>query len=200
MSTTARRNTAKKIVGTISVVGATAAVAGLGTFGTFTDSTTPVDTSVATGVVSIALSPAREATVPVVSGGWVPSDTYARPMDLVNDGTTAYGSVSLRSVATASSALDTDRASGLQLTVRSCSQAWDVAGSGYSCAGDVTDFYSGPIVLDQALDGAASLAPGGVDHLLVTAHLPAGADDRFQGASSELSFVFTAVQRGGTAR
>jgi hypothetical protein len=195
-----RRRTTAKMLGSVGVVGAAAAVAGLATFGTFTDSTTPVVTEVDTGVLSIALFPGRAATVPAVSGGWLPGDTYTRPIDLVNDGTTAYGSVTLSSVADVSSLLDTDTEHGLQLAIQSCSQAWDVVGAGYSCAGTVTDFYSGPIVTEHALEGAASLTAGGVDHLLVTATLPETADDRFQRAESDLSFEFTAIQRGGTAR
>ncbi|MFW3171760.1 TasA family protein [Geodermatophilus sp. CPCC 206100] len=195
-----RRRTAARVAGSIGVVGVAAAVAGLGTFGTFTDSTTPVDTTVKTGVLSIALSPAAAATVPALAGGWLPGDSYTRPIDLVNDGSTPYSSVSLRSVATVSSVLDTDAENGLQLEVRSCSKAWDVVGAGYACSGDVTDFYAGRVVMDEVLQGAATLTPGGVDHLLVTAFLPGTAGDGFQRASSDLSFVFTATQRDGAAR
>ena len=45
-----------KIVGAIAAVGAAVAVAGLGTFGGFTDTTSPVGTKVDTGVVSIDVS------------------------------------------------------------------------------------------------------------------------------------------------
>ena len=55
-TTTTRRRSAIKIVGALSVVGAAVAVAGLGTFGQFTDSTSPVDTKVDTGVLSIDVS------------------------------------------------------------------------------------------------------------------------------------------------
>jgi hypothetical protein len=198
--TSSRRNRGRKVLGSLGVLGAAAAVAGLSTFGDFTDSTTPVVANASTGVLSITLSPARTATVPAVSGGWLPGDSFTRPIDLVNDGTLPYSSVSLSSVATRSSILDTDAVNGLQLTIQSCSQSWDVVGAGYSCAGAVTDFYTGPIVANDSLEGATSLSPGGVDHLLVTASLPATADNGFQQAESDLSFAFTAVQRDGTAR
>ena len=55
-TTTTRRRTGLKIVGAISAVGAAVAVAGLGTFGQFTDSTTPVNTRVDTGVTSRSTS------------------------------------------------------------------------------------------------------------------------------------------------
>ena len=53
----------------------------------------------------------------------------------------------------------------------------------------------------KALSGAASLAVGGVDHLLLTAALPSTASgDAFEGATSSLDFVFTGTQRAGSAR
>jgi hypothetical protein len=195
------RRAGARTIGSIGVVAAAAAVAGLGTFGTFTDSTTPVHTQVDTGVLSIALAPAaEEATVPFVSGGWVPGDRYQQVVDLVNDGSVAMSSVSLAIRATDSSVLDSDPRHGLHLVLQSCSSPWDAVGSSYSCAGEVATFYTGPIVMAEALDGAASLAPGGVDHLLATVTLPDSAGNAFQNASSELEFAFTAVQRDGADR
>ncbi|NEK59898.1 hypothetical protein GCU56_18750 [Geodermatophilus sabuli] len=200
ISSNSRRTTAK-IIGSIGVVGAVAAVAGLGTFGTFTDSTTPVDTGVKSGVLSLDLGmPAHTANVPFVPGGLLPGDAATDPIDLVNSGTVPLSSVSLKVVATTSSVLDTDTVNGLQLTVTSCSDPWTVAGTGYTCAGSVTDLYSGPIVMDAPLLGAESLEAGGRDHLLISAALPVSAGDTFQNAKTVLSFVFTGTQRGGTAR
>jgi hypothetical protein len=45
----ARRRTAAKVVASPGVVGATVAIAGMGTFGSFTDTTSPVETNVWTG-------------------------------------------------------------------------------------------------------------------------------------------------------
>ena len=59
-TTLTRRRSALSVVGAIAAVGTAAAVAGLGTFGDFTDSTAPVNTTVADGVVSIALSAAGD--------------------------------------------------------------------------------------------------------------------------------------------
>ncbi|MGY1823929.1 hypothetical protein [Geodermatophilus sp. SYSU D00079] len=195
------RRTGARITGSIAVVAAAAAVAGLGTFGTFTDSTTPVQTQVDTGVLSIALSAAvEEATVPFVAGGWVPGDRHQTVMDLVNDGTVALSSVSLAIGATESSLLDDDAHHGLQLLLESCSSSWDAVGDSYTCAGEVATFYAGPVVVDEELDGAASLAPGGVDHLRATVTLPDSAGNDFQDASSAFEFVFSGVQRDGADR
>jgi hypothetical protein len=197
----ARRRTAAKVVASLGVVGATVAIAGLGTFGSFTDSTTPVESNVETGTISINLSPAAMyASVPVTTGGFLPGDRSSTPFDLVNDGDVAWDSVTFTSWATTSSVLDSDPVNGLQLTVRSCSTAWTVVGSGYSCGGAVRDFYSGPIIMDQALAGAASLEPGQVDHLLATIDFPSTAGDAHKNKVSQLAFGFTAVQRDGAAR
>src|SRR5919107_3715239 len=48
--------TARKVVGSLAVLGTAAAVAGLGTYGNFTDSTTPMNTAVASGTLSIDLT------------------------------------------------------------------------------------------------------------------------------------------------
>ena len=195
-----RRRSAATVVGAIAAVGAAAAVAGLGTFGGFTDTTAPVNTDVATGVVSIALGQAGDSgTVPFAGDQMLAGDARTHLVDLVNDGNTALGSVTLKSWASASSILDSDRTNGLQLTVESCSVAWS---ADKSCAGSRSGFYSGPIlVTDHALAGAASRTPGAVDHLLLTATLPATASgDAFEGATSALNFVFTGTQRTGTAR
>ena len=57
MSKLANVRTTKKVVGSLALAGTAAAVAGLGTFGTFTDSTAPLNTTVATGTVDMATDP-----------------------------------------------------------------------------------------------------------------------------------------------
>lgn len=196
-----RRATGAKLVATLGVLGGAVAVAGMGTFGTFTDSSTPVDTSVATGTVSIEISPvATQATVPLIPGGLLPGDTYNTPINLVNNGDLDLAEVRVKTAATASSALDTDRVNGLQVQLRSCSQDWTVVGSGYSCGGSVTDLYGGPIITDSPMPGAATLRAGGVDHLLAVVTLPHSAGNALQNSSTSLTLTFTAVQRAGQAR
>ena len=114
------RRTRTRTTASVVVLGAAASVAGLGTFGTFTDSTTPVIGRLDTGVLSITLTEAA---------------------------------------------------------------------------------HTGPIVTDVPLLGAASLAPGGTDHLLLTASLPSTTTaELVEGATSSLDFVFSGVQRDGAAR
>ncbi|WP_116451177.1 hypothetical protein [Blastococcus litoris] len=197
----ARRRTAAKVVASLGIVGASVAIAGLGTFGSFTETTAPVETNVETGTVSIRLSPAASyASVPFTAGGLMPGDSTSTPFDLVNDGDVAWDSVTFTSWATSSSLLDTDQVNGLQLTLESCPTSWTVVGSGYACGGAVQEFYSGPIIMDDALAGAASLQPGQVDHLLATIDFPTTAGEAHENKVSQLAFAFTAVQRDGAAR
>ena len=197
----ARRRT--KVLGSLGVLAAAAAVGGLGTFGTFTDSTTPISTAVASGTVSIDVSQ-QGYPVPATTSGFVPGDSMTRAVDLVNDGTSPLGQVSLASSATAASVLTTDAANGLQLSVRSCPQAWTQGGTAaapvYTCAGSVTTLYSGRAVMDAPLAGVNSLQPGGVDHLVFSLSLPGSAGTTFQGKSATLGLTFTGVQRDATAR
>ena len=73
-----------------------------------------------------------------------------RAVNLVNDGNSPLGSVTLSSSATASSVLTTDLTNGLQLTVKKCSVAWTQGGTAsaatYTCSGTETLVGSGPVV------------------------------------------------------
>ena len=81
-ATTARTRTARKVIGSLGVLGAAAAVAGLGTFGTFTDSTAPLNATVATGTLSIDLNPANDTgTLTMAAGNVVPGDSLSRSVD-----------------------------------------------------------------------------------------------------------------------
>ena len=201
-STTTRRRSGLKIVGAISAVGAAVAVAGLGTFGQFTDSTTPVDAKVDTGVLSIDVSQPSGATVPFSGGMMLAGDSRSALVDLVNDGTSPLSAVTLKTSATSSSVLDQDSVNGLQLTVQSCSIAWDASGDAPTCAGTVRTYFTQPIlVTDYPLTNTAAMAAGATDHLKLTAALPASASgDAFEGASSSLNFVFTGIQKSGGPR
>jgi Camelysin metallo-endopeptidase len=205
-ATTTRTRTngnARRIVASVGVLGAAVAVAGLGTFGTFTDSTTPIATGVTTGTVSIDVTQPG-VTIPLTTSGFLAGDSMSRAVDLVNDGSAPLSRVSLASAPTASTILTTDATNGLQLAVRSCPAAWTQAGPAsaptYTCSGATSTLYSGRAAMDSALPGVASLAAGGVDHLLLTVSLPTSAGNGFQGQSSTLGLTFTGVQRDGVAR
>lgn len=198
----ARTRTTRKVLGSLAVLGTAAAVAGLGTYGTFTDSTTPVTTQLATGTVSIDLAQPA-APIPATTAGLLPGDTLARTVTLLNDGTSPLSSVNLGVTTTTAGVLTSDTVNGLQLSLASCSQPWTQNGTTaptYTCAGTHKAITSGPAVGNFGLGTANSLTPGGADHLLVTLTLPTSADNRFQGQSSTLSLTFSGVQRAATTR
>jgi hypothetical protein len=194
-----RTGTVAKVLQSLGVVGAGLAVTGLGTFGRFTDGTTPVDAEVGGGTVSIDVTdPNRLGTLPLDVDGMLPGGSTTRTVSLVNDGTSDLAAVTMSAVPTVSSVLDTDAADGLQTTVRACSVPWSAEST---CAGvQRTVLAAGPVVRDAPLDRPASLVAGGTDHLALTVFLPERAGNEFAGRSSAVEFTFTAVQRSGGAR
>ncbi|SDY52764.1 Camelysin metallo-endopeptidase [Modestobacter sp. DSM 44400] len=205
---TTRTRTARKLLGSLGIVGAAAAVAGMGTFGTFTDSTAPLNASVNTGTLSITLTPANDtAALSMSANNFVPGDSLARSVDLVNDGTSAFSGLSLASTASTSNLLSTDATNGLKLGVESCSVTWTktTAANGaalYTCSGTKkTMLNTGPaVVTNGSLTTPASVTAGGVDHLVVTLSLPAAAGNEFQGLTNSLAITFSGTQASGTAR
>jgi predicted ribosomally synthesized peptide with SipW-like signal peptide len=195
--------TARKVVGSLAIIGTAAAVAGMGTFGSFTDSTTPINTTIQSGTLSINVTQTGYA-VPVTTAGFVPGDSLTRAITLVNDGSAQLGAISFASVATVGSVLTTDTVNGLQLSLRSCSVPWTQSGPStaptYACSGTTQTLATGAAVTNVGLTNPASLNAGGVDHLAFTVSLPVSADNTFQGKSATLSLSFTGVQRSGTAR
>jgi hypothetical protein len=207
-TTATRGRTARKLVGSLGIVGAAAAVAGMGTFGTFTDSTAPLNASVNTGTLALTLTPANDtASLTMSATNFVPGDSLARSVDLKNDGTSAHSSISLVSTASASNLLSTDATNGLKLGVESCSVTWTkstnaTGGATYTCSGTKQTMVAptAAVIGNGTLPAPASLATGGVDHLVVTLSLPTSAGNTFQGLSNSLAISFTGTQASGTAR
>ncbi len=197
--------TARKVVGSLGVIGAAAAVAGMGTFGSFTDSTTPLNATVSSGTLSLDLNSLSGGTtiVPMTASGFVPGDSVSRAVQLANTGDLGFSSISMATTATTSSVLDTDKTNGLQMTVSSCPVKWtETVANGvstYSCASPTT-LASGPAVGTAMLPTLASLNAKGTDQLLLTLSLPGTADNTFQGKTSALSVQFNGSQKTGTNR
>ena len=203
ISDIATSSTARKVVGSLGVIGAAAAVAGMGTFGTFTDSSTPVAATISSGTLSIDVAQ-QGAAVPATVANFVPGDVMTRAVNLVNDGSSALGSVILKTTAGASSVLTTDGVNGLQLAVKSCAVAWTQGGTAsaptYTCASGERTVAAGPVISSLTLDAPAALNPGGTDYLTFAISLPTAADNAFQNKTAALSLTFTGTQRTGTVR
>ncbi|MGY2065319.1 TasA family protein [Blastococcus sp. SYSU DS0619] len=196
-------STARKVVGSLGVIGAAAAVAGLGTFGSFTDSTS-VDTTISSGTVSIDLAKTGSA-IPVTTTNFVPGDTLTRAVTLKNDGSAPLAAVNVSATTTtAANVLTTDKVNGLQLSVKSCAVAWTETatptGPTYSCASGETTLDSDAVLNALDLGALKSLNVGGSDYLTFTISLPTTADNTFQGKTAGLTLTFTGTQATGTAR
>jgi predicted ribosomally synthesized peptide with SipW-like signal peptide len=197
------RTRGRKLLLTIAVLGATASIAGLGTFATFTSSTSASHT-VASGTVTVALGATGASTnrLNIDATAIAPGDTIQRSVDLIDQGTLNLASVTLTTAATTSSVLDTDTTYGLQMVIDKCSQAWTESGPPYTytCGGSTSSVLSSRAVVQTGvtLNNLSSLTAGATDHLRVTLTFPSGAGNSFQNKSSTIQYTFTGTQRTGT--
>jgi spore coat-associated protein N len=192
-----------KVFGSIAVLGAASSIAALGTFASFTSSTS-ASQSISSGSVSIALGAvgaANRLTVP--AAGLVPGDTVQRAVDLTSASTDPLGSVSLTTSGTPSNVLLTDP-NGLTVKVDKCASAWTESGTApaytYTCSGGSTNVLAASAVGGPtSLSGLAALSTGtSTDHLLVTLALPTAAANNLQGLSTSITYAFTGTQRTAT--
>ena len=200
---TAARPTVHKLLATVAVLGAAASIAGLGTYATWT-STTSQSHSISSGTVTIALGSTGAATnrLDVGASGVAPGDTIQRSVDLTNSGSIGLSGVSLTTTAAPSSLLDTDATDGLQMAIDKCSAAWTEAGPPYTytCSGTTTPVLASRAVIGSnlTLSPLSALSVGGIDHLRVTLTLPSSAPNAMQNKSSTISYAFTGTQRAAT--
>ena len=191
--------------GSIAVLGAAASIAGLGTFASFTSSTS-ASQSISSGTVSIALGASGAANrLSVAASNLVPGDTVQRAVDLTSSSSDALGSVSLQTSGSPSNALITDP-NGLQVKIDKCSNAWTEAGTApaytYTCSGTTTSILATTAVGGTAsLSGLAALSSGSsTDHLLVTLTLSSAAGNSLQGLSTAITYAFNGTQRAATSK
>ncbi|MFJ5698429.1 hypothetical protein [Arthrobacter sp. NPDC093139] len=200
-------STTGKVLASLALVGSAAGVAGLGTYGAFTSSTS-ANTTVASGAVNIALGADGAANrLSVAASGLVPGDTVQRAVTLSNAAANqALAGITLTSSATTSSLLDTDATHGLQLAIHNCSVPWTEAGTApaytYTCTGTTTEVLATRPVTgaNLTLANLRSTAAGSTDYLRTTLTLPSTAGDTFQAKSSTISLAFTGTQRSGTSK
>lgn len=197
--------TTRKVLLSLAALGAAASIAGMGTFATFT-STTSASQTIASGTVTIALGATGASTnrLTVNASALVPGDTVQRSFDLSNTGNENLASVALTTTASPSSLLDTDATNGLQMVIDKCSVAWVEAGTSpaftYTCAGTTTTIITSRAVIGSSLSmaGLAALTSGGTDRLRLTLTLPSAAGNTFQGLSSTVTYSFVGTQRAAT--
>jgi len=194
-----------KVFGSIAVLGVAASVAGLGTFASFTSSTS-ASQSISSGTVSIALGASGPANrLAVAATNLVPGDTVQRAVDLTSNSSDPLGSVSLQTSAAPGNALTTDP-NGLTVKVDKCSVAWTESGVApaytYTCSGTTTSILAATAAGNTAsLSSLAALSSGSsTDHLLVTLALPSAAGNSLQGLSTTITYSFTGTQRAAASK
>jgi len=195
----------RKLLVSLAVISAAASIAGLGTFATFTSSTS-ASQSVSSGTVTIALGATGASTnrLTVGASNIAPGDTIQRSVDLIDSGSIDLASITLTTNATTSSLLDTDATNGLQMVIDRCSNAWTEGGVApaytYTCSGATSTVLASRAIVgtNLALSNLSALTNGVTDHLRVTLTFPSAAPNSFQNQSSTIQYTFTGTQRAGT--
>ncbi|GIU56613.1 TasA family protein [Arthrobacter sp. NicSoilC12] len=195
-------STSSKVLASAALLAAAAGVAGMGTYGGFTASTSA---SAAVNSATVNLAGGTNDRLNVAAAGTIPGDSIQRAVTLVNNGDQNLTGITLTTSATASSILDTDGTNGLQLQIDSCPVAWAEAGTApsytYTCSSGAptTVLAARRVVGVNALPNTLkSLTAGSTDFLRVTMSVPASADNNFQGKNSSIKFSFDAAFRAPT--
>ena len=197
----------RKLLVSLAVISAAASIAGLGTFATFTSSTS-ASQSVSSGTVTIALGATGASTnrLTVGASNIAPGDTIQRSVDLIDSGSIDLASLTLTTNATSSSLLDTDATNGLQMVIDRCSNAWTEGGTApaytYTCSGATSTVLASRAIIgtNLALSNLSALTNGVTDHLRVTLSFPSAAPNSFQNQSSTVQYTFTGTRRAGTSK
>ena len=197
----------RKLLVSLAVISAAASIAGLGTFATFTSSTS-ASQNVSSGTVTIALGATGASTnrLTVGASNIAPGDTIQRSVDLIDSGSIDLASITLTTNATTSSLLDTDATNGLQMVIDRCSNAWTEGGTApaytYTCSGATSTVLASRAIIgtNLALSNLSALTNGVTDHLRVTLSFPSAAPNSFQNQSSTVQYTFTGTQRAGTSK
>jgi predicted ribosomally synthesized peptide with SipW-like signal peptide len=203
MPRTQRASTKTKALVTGGLVAITLAGVGGAAFAAFS-ATTSASQSIGSGTmafVDISTNGAGQR-LSVGASEIAPGDTIQRAVTLTNSGTVAMASATLTTAATTSSALNTDTANGLQMTIDKCSIAWTEAGGPeytYTCGGTTsTVLVSTPVIgANQALANL-DVGAAATNDLRVTLTLPGTAGNTFQDLDSVIQYTFDGQQRAGT--
>jgi spore coat-associated protein N len=195
----AMRLSPHKIVASIAILVAAAAIAGLGTYATFT-STTSATHTIASGTLTLTAPFSRLGTgaSPIAAG-----DTMQRAIDLSYSGSISFSAVTLTTTASPSSLLDTDVTQGLHIVIDMCSVAWTESGPPYTytCGGVTSSVLaSSAIIGSNVALSNLTLTAGSTDHLRATITFPSTAGNTLQNQSSTLTYLFTGTQRAGQSQ
>jgi len=195
-----------KVLLSVASVMIAAALVGVGTFATFTD-TASVSQVNTTGTITLAPINVSQANNRLSIGATniAAGDTIERAVNVKNTGTIDLANVVLTTSATVSSLLNTDTTNGLQMVLDRCSVAWTEAGAGppytYTCSGTTSAVLTTTPVIGTNLAMSNIVLTAGSDNFLrVKLTLPSTAPNTLQGQSSTIQYSFTATQRAATTK
>jgi predicted ribosomally synthesized peptide with SipW-like signal peptide len=207
----------KRVLLSVAALGLAASIAGLGTYATFTSSTS-ADQTVSSGTVAITLGTAGTADNRLTIGatGLAPGDSLQRRVELTNaTGNENLASIVLTTNATTSSVLDTDATNGLKMKIEKCAGllGWRESLTTpytYTCdqlaaadnLGSRTSVLAQRAIIgtDLALSSMSALTANNIDDMVVTVDLPSGAGNGFQTKTSVVQYTFTGTQRAATSK
>jgi len=199
------RKTSGKILASVVLVGAAASVAGLGTYGSFTSSTTASE-DVSTGKVVLAAAEGAHG-LSIDATNLVPGDTVQRSIVLTRSGDSErFGSVKLTTTGSTANLLTSDATNGLQLKLEQCSVPWTQGTTAHDlkCTGETAVVLAQRAVIGADLDLSVATttlnSAAATSNLRATVTLPESADNAFQGLSNTVSFAFLATQRAAESR
>lgn len=204
--------TTSKVLASAALLAAAAGVAGLGTYGAFTG-TTSASAQVTAGDPRLGV----EGLTDFVAAGFVPGDSMQRAVTLKNTGNEALSAITLSSTSAFKTALT--GTGGLKISVDSCDKAWTVVPSIHIGQADTLTCESrtGSKPLVQGANAvstklalsngdnplpAHTVKSGDVDGTLtflrVTVSLPATVvDDSMKGKTDKIVLSFSGVTRDG---
>jgi len=198
MRSTMARTNAAKLFATVALVASAGAVAGIGTYGAYTD-TTSADVSVGSAKVSVLMNDSDQG-IHVDAKNMVPGDKVVFPVSIKRAaGSAELGDLSLQTSVTNQNAL-TD---ALRLTVDSCSKAWTVSGSAVTCSGTTTNVSTdGGLVGNgatsawgQTSNWVPNLNGNAPVYLRATLSLPNSAGNNTAGLTTGITWTLTGTQR-----
>jgi hypothetical protein len=197
-----RASTRTKALVTGGLVALTAAGVGGAAFAAFTGTTNAAQ-SVASGTVSLAGIGTNAAgnRLTVGASNIAAGDTIQRAVTVTNTGTIDLANITLTTNATTSSLLNTDTATGLQMTIDRCSVAWTESAVPYTytCSGTTSSVLaSTPVIGSNLALSNLTLTASAANNLRVTLTLPSAAGNTLQAQSSVINYTFTGTQRAGT--
>ena len=197
------KSTSSKVLASAALLAAAAGVAGMGTYGGFTTSTSA---SATVDSATVTLTGADSGTLNVQASQVIPGDTVQRTLSLVNGGTLDLAAISLTTTSSSPNILTSDVVNGLQVGIDKCPVAWTGTGAGpYTCNSQGTPVQGSAVLAKRAVIGEniplsslTSTTAGKTDFLRVTLTLPVTAGNDFQGKNSSVNFAFNAAIRGST--